>query len=92
MLVAALVTAAIGNGLGAGVFFAFSSFVMPALARVTPAVGVHAMQSINITVQRSMFLAEFMVTTALSTMVRARPKRVSAVPLRPLCALTSPLE
>ena len=58
MLVAALVTAAIGNGLGAGVFFAFSSFVMPALARVTPVVGVHAMQSINITVQRSMFLAE----------------------------------
>ena len=69
MLVAALVTAAIGNGLVAGVFFAFSSFVMPALARVTPAVGVHAMQSINIAVQRSMFLVEFMVTTALSAIL-----------------------
>ena len=75
MLVAALVTAAIGNGLVAGVFFAFSSFVMPALARVTPAVGVHAMQSINITVQRSMFLAEFMVTTALSAILIVVPWR-----------------
>ena len=69
MLVAAMVTAAFGNGLVAGVFFAFSSVVMPALARVTPAVGVHAMQSINIAVQRSMFLVEFMVTTALSAML-----------------------
>ena len=41
-----LVTA-VGCGLVAGVFFAFSTFVMPALRRVTPSGGVEAMQSIN---------------------------------------------
>ena len=35
--------AAIGCGLVAGVFFAFSSFVMKALARLQPAQGVAAM-------------------------------------------------
>src|SRR5262245_38514687 len=40
---------AIGCGLNAGVFFAFSSFVMKALARLQPAQGVAAMQAINLT-------------------------------------------
>jgi len=40
--------AAIGSGLMGGVFFAFSGFVMKALARLTPAQGVAAMQSINV--------------------------------------------
>ena len=39
--------AALGSGLVAGIFFAFSNFVMKALARVPPAQGVAAMQSIN---------------------------------------------
>lgn len=39
--------AAVGCGLAAGVFFAFSSFVMKALARLQPAQGVAAMQAIN---------------------------------------------
>ena len=38
---------ALGCGLVAGVFFAFSAFVMPALGRLAPAEGVLAMQSIN---------------------------------------------
>lgn len=38
---------ALGCGLVAGVFFAFSAFVMPALGRLAPAQGVAAMQSIN---------------------------------------------
>ncbi|MGH6854647.1 MAG: DUF1772 domain-containing protein [Aestuariivirga sp.] len=42
--------AAIGSGLVAGVFFAFSSFVMAALGRLPPAEGIAAMNSINITV------------------------------------------
>ena len=41
-------TAAVGCGLVAGVFFAFSSFVMKALARLQPAQGVAAMQAINL--------------------------------------------
>ena len=39
---------ALGCGLNAGVFFAFSSFVMKALARLQPAQGIVAMQSINL--------------------------------------------
>jgi uncharacterized membrane protein len=42
-----LVTA-LGCALIAGVFFAFSSFVMKALARLPPADGVAAMQAINV--------------------------------------------
>ena len=44
---AATLVTAVGCGLAAGVFFAFSTFVMPALKRVTPSGGVEAMQSIN---------------------------------------------
>lgn len=39
---------ALGAALNAGVFFAFSSFVMPALADLPAAQGIAAMQSINI--------------------------------------------
>src|ERR671927_232505 len=39
--------AALGCGLNAGVFFAFSTFVMPALKRLSAAHGIAAMQSIN---------------------------------------------
>lgn len=47
LYVLTLVTA-LGCGLNAGVFFAFSSFVMKALARLHPAQGVAAMQEINV--------------------------------------------
>ncbi len=40
--------AALGCGLMAGVFFAFSSFVMKALGRLQPAQAVAAMQAINV--------------------------------------------
>jgi uncharacterized membrane protein len=39
--------ATLGCGLNAGVFFAFSAFVMDGLARATPAEGIAAMQWIN---------------------------------------------
>jgi uncharacterized membrane protein len=47
VLYAATLATALGCGLNAGVFFAFSSFVMPALKRLPPANGIAAMQSIN---------------------------------------------
>ncbi len=50
------VTAAIGSGLIAGVFFAFSTFVMPALARLQPHQGIAAMQSIIITAINPLFM------------------------------------
>lgn len=47
VLYAATLATALGCGLVAGVFFAFSTFVMPALKRLLPAHGIAAMQSIN---------------------------------------------
>ena len=47
VLYAATLVSALGCGLVAGVFFAFSTFVMSALKRLPPAHGIAAMQSIN---------------------------------------------
>lgn len=47
---------ALGCGLVAGVFFAFSTFVMNALARLQPREGIAAMQSINITAINPLFM------------------------------------
>jgi uncharacterized membrane protein len=49
--------AVLGTGLVAGVFLAFSSFVMAALARLPTAGGISAMQFINITVINPLFMA-----------------------------------
>lgn len=46
------VITAVGRGLAAGVFFAFSTFVMKALTRLRPAHAVAAMQEINLTASR----------------------------------------
>jgi uncharacterized membrane protein len=54
--------AALGCGLIAGVFFAFSTFVMKALAQQPPAQGIAAMQSINITVINPWFMTAFLGT------------------------------
>ena len=63
--------AAIGNGLVAGVFFAFSSFVMAALSRLPSAQGIAAMQSINVTVLNSGFLMTFLGTGVLCAALAA---------------------
>ncbi|GAP99648.1 anthrone oxygenase family protein [Leptolyngbya sp. NIES-2104] len=55
-LVTLTLIAAIGSGLVAGVFFAFSTLVMPALARIEPVQGIAAMQSINITAINPLFM------------------------------------
>jgi uncharacterized membrane protein len=56
--------ATIGSGLIAGVFFAFSTFIMSALARLQPPQGIAAMQSISITVINPWFMTAFMGTAA----------------------------
>ena len=48
--------AAIGARVVGGVFFAFSNFVMPALARLPAAGGIAAMNSINVTVITPTFI------------------------------------
>lgn len=53
---------AVGCGLIAGVFFAFSTFVMSALARLPAAQGIAAMQAINITVINPWFMTVFLGT------------------------------
>jgi uncharacterized membrane protein len=57
---------ALGSGVMAGVFFAFSNFVMAALARLPQAEGIRAMQAINVTVLNRPFLSVFMGTGAIS--------------------------
>ena len=59
-------TALLGSALVGGVFFAFSSFIMKALARVPPAEGIAAMQSINVVVLNPSFLGAFIGTAVLS--------------------------
>ncbi|HKX30737.1 MAG TPA: anthrone oxygenase family protein [Blastocatellia bacterium] len=53
---------ALGCGLIAGAFFAFSVFVMKALARLPSAQGIAAMQSINIVVINPWFMTAFLGT------------------------------
>lgn len=55
---------ALGCGLVGGVFFAFSAFVMKALARLPPAQGIAAMQSINVAVLNPWFMSPFFGTAA----------------------------
>lgn len=57
--------AALGSGLVGGVFFAFSAFVMAALARLPPAQGIAAMKAINVTVLNRWFMAPFFGTAAV---------------------------
>jgi uncharacterized membrane protein len=62
MTFALTLLAALGCALIAGVFFAFSAFVMKALARIRPSEGIAAMQSINVVVLNPWFLGAFFGT------------------------------
>ncbi len=53
---------ALGCGLMAGVFFAFSAVIMTALGRIPPAHGMAAMQSINAAVFNPWFGGAFFLT------------------------------
>src|SRR5215204_7060574 len=56
--------AALGCAMMAGVFFAFSSFVMAALRRLKPEEGIAAMQSINILAVTPVFMTALFGTGA----------------------------
>lgn len=56
---------ALGCGLMAGAFFAFSTFVMAGLARLSPPEGIGAMQAINVTAVTPPFMALFFGTGVL---------------------------
>jgi uncharacterized membrane protein len=59
-------SSALGSALIAGLFFAFSTFIMTALGRIAPGHGASAMQSINRTILKSMFMPVFMGTTLMA--------------------------
>ena len=65
MSFAATLIAALGCGLMAGGFFAFSTFVMKALARIPEGEGIAAMQSINRSVINPWFILVFLGTAGI---------------------------
>ncbi len=58
--------ALMGSALIAGVFFAFSNFIMGALGRLDAGAGMAAMQSINVVVLNPVFLGLFSGTAVVS--------------------------
>lgn len=60
---------AVGAGIIAGVFFAFSNFVMKALGHLPAEHGVAAMQRVNVVVMNPLFLAVFVGTALLCGIV-----------------------
>jgi uncharacterized membrane protein len=68
-LVTLTIVAAVGSGLVAGVFFAFSAFVMQALGALPPARSIAAMQAINRTAPTAWFMAAFLGTGLVSLVV-----------------------
>jgi uncharacterized membrane protein len=65
VLYLATLASALGCGLVAGVFFAFSAFVMPALKRLKPAEGIAAMQAINVAAVTPAFMTVLFGTAAV---------------------------
>src|SRR5919107_1503583 len=64
LLFALTFVAALGCGVMAGVFFAFSAFVMRALARLPAQQGIAAMQAINVAAVTFAFMAALFGTAA----------------------------
>jgi uncharacterized membrane protein len=63
LVTALLWFSAIGCGLLAGLYFAFSTFIMTALGRIDQAAGISAMNAINKVIVQSAFLPVFMGST-----------------------------
>jgi uncharacterized membrane protein len=69
LLTASTLLAALGSGLIAGAFFAFSAFVLAALARLPARSGIAAMQSIIVAIKNPLFLTIFFGTAALAALL-----------------------
>jgi uncharacterized membrane protein len=63
------VAAALGSGLIAGLFFAFSNSIMKALGKLPPNEGMAAMQNINAIILNPVFLGVFMGTDIVSAVL-----------------------
>lgn len=62
---------AIGCGLLAGLYFAFSAFIMTALGRIDQAAGIAAMNAINKVIVQSLFMPVFWGSTLASLALAA---------------------
>ncbi|GHC16867.1 DUF1772 domain-containing protein [Aidingimonas halophila] len=62
---------AIGCGLIAGLYFAFSAFIMKALGRIDPGAGMAAMNEINKVILGSLFMPLFFGTTIVGAVLAA---------------------
>jgi uncharacterized membrane protein len=77
---AAVLTTTLGCGLVAGTFFAFSSFIMPALNRLAPGQAISAMQSINKLAVTPLFMLAVFGTAILSVVVAVWAGRTWTAP------------
>ena len=69
-LIGALIwVGAVGCGVIAGLYFAFSTFIMTALGRIDQAAGIGAMNAINDVIVRSLFMPVFLGTTLTSAVL-----------------------
>ena len=78
-----VILALIGCALIGGIFFAFSSFIMKALARLPSSEGMLAMQSINVVVLNPLFLGLFIGTALTSLVVSIIAIKVWGMPSAP---------
>jgi uncharacterized membrane protein len=60
---------ALSSGVMAGVYFAFSAFVMRAFGTLEPAQAVTAMNAVNITILRSLFMPLFFGSSIISALL-----------------------
>lgn len=63
--------AAMGSGLMAGLFFAYSNSVMPALARMPATQGIAAFNHVNVVIYNPLFLTIFTGTAVLALLLIA---------------------
>jgi len=66
IVTALLWTAALSSGLIAGVYFAFSAFIMQAFEKIDTTQSIAAMKSINQTILRSLFMPLFFGSSLIS--------------------------
>ena len=86
-LFALTLVTALGCGLNAGVFFAFSTFVMAGLRRLPAPQAIAAMQSINVTRRTPAFMTALLGTgAALHRPRRLGARRLAATRSGPTCS------
>jgi uncharacterized membrane protein len=85
---------AVGCGLIAGVYFAFSTFIMTSFARIAPAAGIAAMNAINLDIVKSVFMPLFSGTTLAAAILAGlavfRWSGPGSVPLNDALAAADP--